>query len=66
MKFSALFEKAINSFELDPDLKIYAEFLKKIPIQNFSEAPAAVSKSTLYINEEWFARKFTLVFRSLR
>ena len=54
MKFSALFENAINSFELDPDLKIYAEFLKKIPIQKFLDAPAAVSKSTLYINEEWF------------
>ena len=54
MKFSELLENTIKSFEQDLDLKIYAEFLKRIPIQNFSEAPAAVSKSTLYINKDWF------------
>ena len=54
MKFSKLLENTIKSFEQDLDLKIYAEFLKRIPIQNFSEAPAAVSKSTLYINKDWF------------
>ena len=56
MKFSKLLENTIKSFEQDPDLKIYAEFLKRIPIQNFSEAPAAVSKSTLYINKDWFEK----------